>query len=261
MKNHKKLVLILLAICAAAAIAVALTPFSRQEQNDKSKSPDKEKQRLEFESQFPIAEYSGSTSNSKEITPEKAAKRNARAKRLWKRSLTLHENAGITFDTSSIVARLPAIPVNQSNTIIIGEILDATAFVSDQTQNVYSEFTVRVNEILKNDDRSSIASGSLLEAGRSGGRVRFPSGTVTLVFTAGEGMPRVGHRYILFLTRSDQEDFDILTGYELREGHVWLLDNPNGGDHPMADYQGKDEVIFLNEVRTLIEKSAQNISQ
>jgi hypothetical protein len=266
MRNSKTAILLFLLLAATFTYSIpALRDQAQQkiEQANENKNSlaQQEQQKADFESQFPLAEYSGSTPNSKEITPEKEVKRNARAIRLRKRSLTLHENAGVTFDASSMVAQVPAIPVNQSNVIITGEILNATAFVSDQTRNVYSEFTVRINEVLKNDGHSIIASGNSLEVGRSGGRVRFPSGKVTLVYTAGEGMPRVGHQYIFFLTRSDQEDFDILTGYELRNGHVFLLDNPNGGDHPMANYQGKDEGTFLNEVRALIEKSSQNIPQ
>ncbi len=54
-------------------------------------------------------------------------------------------------------------------------------------------------------------------------------------------MPQVGLRYVLFLT-NDQ----ILTGYELREGKVYPLDDlPN-----LHTYENADETTFLTQLHT-----------
>ena len=60
-------------------------------------------------------------------------------------------------------------------------------------------------------------------------------------------MPQVGLRYVLFLTSAQsQSDFQILTGYELREGKVYALDDlPN-----LRTYENADETTFLNQLRT-----------
>jgi len=59
-------------------------------------------------------------------------------------------------------------------------------------------------------------------------------------------MPQVGLRYVLFLTNGQGEkDLTILTGYELREGKVFPLDDlPN-----LRVYENADETTFLNELR------------
>lgn len=68
-------------------------------------------------------------------------------------------------------------------------------------------------------------------------------------------MPRTGRRYALFLTQDDQQQSThILTGYELRGGHVFPLDKPGGGQTPAATlYQGTDETSFLSALRSAID--------
>ena len=45
-------------------------------------------------------------------------------------------------------------------------------------------------------------------------------------------MPQVGCRYLLFLEQVNSEvEFRILTGYELREGRVFPLDESSGVVH------------------------------
>ena len=87
---------------------------------------------------------------------------------------------------------------------------------------------------------------------RAGGRVRIESGKVSLYKVAGQGTPQVGGKYLLFLTRTDQEsDYGILTGYELRDGRIKLLDNPGDG-HPIPASEGSDEPSFLKQVRAAV---------
>jgi len=93
--------------------------------------------------------------------------------------------------------------------------------------------------VIKNSTQVSLSSGSSIEVERDGGRLRFPNGR-TLIYVA-TNMPRVGLRYVLFLT-----DSQILTGYELREGKVHPLDDlPN-----LYTYENADETTFLKQLRT-----------
>ena len=76
------------------------------------------------------------------------------------------------------------------------------------------------------------------------------------------GMPRLGKRYVLFLTHNfpygaeDEQDYYILTAYELTGGHVIPIDNPGGGTHPIASkYKDADETTFLNDLRLAIKQS------
>lgn len=149
---------------------------------------------------------------------------------------------------------LPALPVAKSDLVLIGEVTDAQAYLSNDKTAVYSEFTIRVDEALKNISNITLGQGSSLIAERQGGRVRFPSGHTTLQLVRGQGMLRVGRRYTLFLTHNNQDQStSILTGYELRTGRVFPIDNPAGGQHPVASvYKEADETAFLNDLRAAV---------
>src|SRR6266404_9629321 len=108
---------------------------------------------------------------------------------------------------------LPVLPTQQSDAIILGEILDAGAFLSNDKTGAYSEFTVNVNEVFKNN--GSLNNGRLTVQ-RQGAKVELPSGRIFDVEVIGQRMPQVGHRYILFLTyNKETKDYFILTGYEI----------------------------------------------
>jgi hypothetical protein len=71
--------------------------------------------------------------------------------------------------------RLPALPVEQSNVIILGKVTDRRAVLTEDRLGVYSEFSISVSEIFK-DDLNLVFSGQVITASRPGGAVRFPSG-------------------------------------------------------------------------------------
>jgi hypothetical protein len=64
-------------------------------------------------------------------------------------------------------------------------------------------------------------------------------------------MPRPGLQYLLFLKPSDQ-DFDLITAYELRMGRVFAIDN---GTPNFSIHDNSTEESFLSEVRLVIASS------
>jgi hypothetical protein len=74
-------------------------------------------------------------------------------------------------------------------------------------------------------------------------------------------MPRVGGRYLFFLTHQfetpndTQKDFYLLTGYELRDGQVRLLDDTLPG-HPITSYDGTSETTLLSDLFNTVAKSS-----
>jgi hypothetical protein len=119
---------------------------------------------------------------------------------------------------------LPALPANLSDSVIVGEIVKAEAYVSADKLSLFSEFTVRVAEVLKSDDRSPFEQGATITVEREGGRVKYPNGRILYYLIDGQGMPRVGARYLLFL-KHEGEEHSIITGYELQAGRVRALDD------------------------------------
>jgi hypothetical protein len=199
------------------------------------------------DSQLPSVDYSG----PEPTDLEKRAKRKAKSRRYNRK----YPDIG----PGTIGERIyhwpegfPRLPVRQSNVIVVGRISDARAYLSDDKNGVYSEFTLCSDQVLKDDSPTPLNPGNEIVVEREGGRVRYPSAKVSQFSITGWGMPRVGRRYVLFLTHKPQEqDFQILTGYELREGRVFPLDSSPGVVH-FELYENATEDTLLNELRAAI---------
>lgn len=237
-------VYLLLTVCALT-VGTALVASGVQMQDNPAPGQQQKLDRAEFEGHFPLADKN----KPEPVDPAERAKRRAAGKKHDKSIQPLDERVDTITFSGHWARGLPALPVSRSQAIIVGEIVDAQAYVSNDGTGVYSEFTVRIDDILKSAEDSSLAVGSSVVAERDGGRVRFPSGRVVLVFKEGQGMPRPGRRYVLFLTRGgDDVNFGILTGYELKGGRIKPLDRLNG-THPIAKYEGRREDAFFAELR------------
>jgi hypothetical protein len=244
MRTFKKYLLLFLAVIMVTALTAIATLRGQEQTGVNANAADQ--QREEFESQFPVADFQ----------PDTSPHRRAKGKRYDGAKNAIGENIEVVSSSRHWAEGLPALPVQQSDAIVIGQVKKAEAFVTDERTAVYSEFEVQVSDILKNDGGSPLILGSSLTAGREGGRVRTPSGRIGIFFTNGMGLPRVGKRYVLFLSHQfpygDKQDGDfyIVTAYELKAGSVYPIDNPGGGTHPIArKYKDADEVTFLEDLQ------------
>lgn len=253
MRNHRRTMFLFCAVLAISAL-MALATFRGRGQS----SPTPTSQHKFEDEQLPQIDHDG----PEPIDAEKRSKRRNKSAR-YDKKLHVYEppspRPGIVHETLIIndwEVGLPAIPVDRSDAVVIGEVTDTQAHLSNDKTGVYSEFVICVSEILKNDQHVPLSSGGLIAAERLGGRVRFSSGRVLPVRVMGQGMPRLGRRYLLFLKRYEQEDgYQILTGYELRSGQVTPLDgvkNSGGSKWKFDVYKGAQEPAFLKEVREAI---------
>jgi len=154
------------------------------------------------------------------------------------------------------------LPLTDSEIIIIGKVIRAEAFLSSNKKSVYSEFEIDVENVLKNSAHDKIEQGKLISAEREGGIVNFPTGLETWYFVSGQQMPKVGRRYVFFLTHEftlygyKEKDLFLLTAYELRDGYVYPLDSPDAGTHPVATfYKGKEESTLISDLKDALKKS------
>lgn len=166
----------------------------------------------------------------------------------------------ITEDTQEVsfadwLTSTTALPIAESDVVLLGKIIDSTAFLSNNKNSVYSEFKIEIERIFKNSSNAPIEEQKYLRAERDGGIVIFPNGFKTWYFVSGQSMPSTGERYLFFLTHDfplygDQDkDLYLLTAYDLKDGIVHPLDFASGGTHPIATkYRGKDEPTLLAEV-------------
>jgi hypothetical protein len=227
-----------------AATSLFLIPRLRgQEQRVPAKS-----QRKAFdETRFPLADFSA----PEPIDPTERSKRRTRGQKYDRSDWAVNPNtvSDSTVRVDSVDLTLPAFPVARSKAIVIGSITEARAYLSNDKTGVYSVFTVLVDDVITNSSATSFTRGTSVEAEREGGRVKFPSGRVHLYMANELDMPEVGKRYLLFLADGGTDTgFQIITGYELREGLVYPLDHlPN-----MQAYKNVTEQEFLTALRKKI---------
>ncbi|MGB9181763.1 MAG: hypothetical protein WCB68_21210 [Pyrinomonadaceae bacterium] len=244
MKIQKRDIWLLLVIlCIAGATAIA----ARRSQ----KAASSKQERQDDASQFPIADVTA----PKPTNPREIAKRKAKSKKYAQ----AHNDIGPGVRAVEYYhwpPGFPELPVAESDAVVIGVACKATAHLTEDETGLYSEFTIRIDEILKTDGQASLSTGDSIIADRLGGRVRYPTGEMGQFSIGGFGMPREGKRYVLFLKRGgEDEDYQIVTGYELRQGRVYPLDRSSSNETNFDIYANSDEASFLNKIRATAAKS------
>lgn len=238
--KHRRVILISLSLVVAVIATILIVSGKGQEQKARST---KIRPRTSEETRFPIAEYLAADPSD----PHERAKRQARGKKYNSSSWGLHPNAPSDSVVRSdyIDTTLPALPFEKSSAVIVGQVNDANAYLSNDKGGVYSVFTIQVNDVLKQPENSPLSTASIIDVEREGGRVRFPNGRLRIYMIDGLGMPKVGARYVPFL-KGSVTGFELLTGYELVEGKVYRLDDfPNS-----RVYENNDELTFLSDLHT-----------
>jgi hypothetical protein len=204
-------------------------------------------------SEFPIVNLT----TPQPLSADEHKKREAKGKRYNRKyAPRITESTDQIFYISDWDSRLPALPIMMSSAVIVGKVTDAHAYLSNDQSDIYSEFTLYIDQVLKNGADSRVGPGDSINVERKGGRLRFPSGKIVVSITNHQQLPRVGRRYVLFLTHAfpmggEITDFYILTGYELANSHVYPLDAVAPA-HPFNIYKGADESVFLRELRDAI---------
>ena len=235
-----------------AAFAGALMVVVLQGQSNSPNNP--QNARVEVSSKEPIADYS----RSLDPDPVKRMTRQGRDKKHDRSEWRVHPEdvADNSVRVDYLDPKLPAFPVGQSDAILVGEILNANAYLSDDKTGVYSEFNVRVEQVLKND--GTLMPACSIDIEREGGRVRFPSGKIHSYSIDKANMPQIGAKYILFLKRDGKDQpYYLLTGYELRGDKIFPLDElPQFKAHQDENR----DVAFSELAKTIARIRAHNFS-
>lgn len=151
---------------------------------------------------------------------------------------------------------MPDIPAAYSDLIIEGRITDCAAFLSNDKGNIYSEFTVHVTGVLKDSSKSGAKPGDVIVTQRPGGRVRYPEGSVIRYTFVGQGSPIKGSKYLLFLWKTPDGSYKILTGYEIRGNQAFALDgvriNNGLGRWAFDKHNGEEYERFRKSVEEIL---------
>src|SRR5258706_782001 len=256
MKTHPKLIVFLVLLVAAAIATV--TARLQSQKPDTRNSAALQKAEEDF---YTVADFA----NPEPADPQKKASRKVRAHRynmpaqkgVDPKRFAITEDRESSFGGPPSHAPIePALPAAQSDAVVIGQVTSAQAFLTEDKTGVMSEFTIHVNDLLKENLLAPFSVGDSLEVIRGGGGVRFSTGKVIRVGMHGKPLPRVGRQYLFFLKYNDDggHDYVILTAYELRDGRVFPLDGTNligNVETAYAEYQkykNSEEASFRREV-------------
>jgi hypothetical protein len=190
--------------------------------------------------------------------PKERAIRLARGRRYDNRDTTPLDDPSADTGGRSVISEwylyVPALPTAESDAVVLGKVVDAKGYLSNDKTGAYSEFNVSIKEVFKDSRRFPMTGGSVVVE-REGANVKLPDGGVIRYQIAYQGMPQPGRSYVLFLKYNEQGDgYQIITGYELHEGRILPLDQ---ADH-FAAYKDSDEETFLNAVREAVVRPQQS---
>ena len=122
-------------------------------------------------------------------------------------------------------------PFEGSDAVVVGTVTSGQAYLSNDKRSIYSEFKLKVQEIVKTPGAMSLRAGDSIDIQRKGGAIRLRSGKVLARGALADSMPQTGKRYLLFLKYDqDANDFGIVTGYQLDGNEVYRLDDLSYGE-------------------------------
>jgi hypothetical protein len=248
---------IITAMAVLVAFSSALVISSPTVGQSKPLQPDIEQKRKERNMRYSTARYDEPEEQDLALRAKRqlAGRRYEEAGGLVDTTLPIAEDEERALETEAFRS-VPAIPIKESEIIVIGKVSKVSAHLSNNKKTVYSEFTVQIDEIL-GDTTGKIKKEGSITMDREGGFVEYKNGLRRLHFIGGLPMPQVGGKYILFLRNGDKSpNYDIINGYELNDGGVRYL---TGSDESIP-YSGMDPTVLLSKVRKALSEAGQSRS-
>jgi hypothetical protein len=144
-------------------------------------------------------------------------------------------------------ARPSPLPIPESDAVILGTVVGAQPYLTEDKKSIYTEFTVHIEEMFKSAVPAYMTNDNLMVMDQEGGALRLKDGHLLRYVVAGTSrLPSLKRRYVFFVSLvHDAQDLKILTGYEIRNGSVISLED--GGDKSI--YANWDERRFLSALR------------
>lgn len=178
-----------------------------------------------------------------EVDVEKKATRIQKNKRFNVKSklpYSLEEQKDGEYSGTVLESEPPPLPI-KSDLTIVGSIQRRQPYLSENITKVYTELSVHIEEILKNNKTRPVYTFEPLIVYREGGAIRMPNGRVFRYLVAHLGLPEVGKRYVLFLQHDAERDYKLVVGYELTEKTIIALE----------DFPDRDPLLDLTEAQFL----------
>ena len=237
-------------------VVIGLTALSGQSHNGLTQKVSQRKMDGKTEQNpMPVINYA----TPRNANEDDSTLRRIRGKRYDHRGLVNDEAESESVDRTTHWWRgLSALPVAQSDAVLLGRVKTAQAYLSNDKTGVYSEFTVRVDQVFKNNESIKLGLGDSVVLEREGGAVQFPSGRTQRYSLTGQEMPKTGQQYVFFLKHNKQEqNFSILTAYEMQNGRVVPLDSVD----VFTPYENANPNVFMTRLNESVANHQQTLKQ
>lgn len=122
-------------------------------------------------------------------------------------------------------------PASEADIVILGTLVRAQPYLSTDRSSIYTELTIRVEEVIKSYPQTAAAVNANLVIDRLGGALRLASQQIVRLDLPNQGPGRLrdGERYVLFAKNTHEGlDLEMLTGFELRASQVYGLVSDGG---------------------------------
>ena len=164
------------------------------------------------------------------------------------------QGEGEIFGRTSYAEPSSAIPVTESDFIILGRVLKAQPYFAEANTSIYSEFEVAIEEIIaESTNRGTRRNGPVMVT-REGGAIKMPDERIIQFTVSGIGaLPERDKRYLFFLKPACSQclDFSIVVGYELDRNTLIPIDRIKDS----ATYEGMSESDFVSAVKKAVKSN------
>jgi hypothetical protein len=148
-------------------------------------------------------------------------------------------------------------PFDTNDAVVVGTVTAGQSYLSNDKRDIYSEFKMKVQEIIQASDIVYLRANDSIDIQRKGGAIRLLSGKVLTRAVLADSMPQIGSRYLLFLKYDHStQDYAVLNAYQLAGNEVYRLDDLSWNDsrypelvHPLRS-EGVSENNFLADVKS-----------
>lgn len=200
--------------------------------------------RTEFFAKFAVADYDAPLPESVEELEQRKLKSHRYDNENW---VLKNPDPDTDYAKRSIAVQpVPTFPVEESDLIVTGIATAASAHLSNDKTGIYTEYTIRIEQVLKDGLGRNPSPDSVITIDRAGGAVRYPDGHRVAYLLAEKKLLSVGASYALFL-RDDKrsKNFEVVTAYELKVNSVSPLDSGSS----FEEVRGMTKSDFIKAVQ------------
>jgi hypothetical protein len=153
--------------------------------------------------------------------------------------------------------RMPPIPVQESDTVIVGQLVSLQPHFSADHTHLYTEMTIQVEERMKGGNKT--VAGQSISIVVGGGRLRLPDGReISENFVPSNYRLAENTRYVMFLNYYAPLDcFQVVKTWELQSDKVIPTASEDIADARQGSsrYSSLSEATFLQAIKEAVEST------